>query len=232
MRRECRERFSRHRLQRKPPVSDPGMHHGTCVTHVPWCVSGSLTRGGGEKRSRHSRCMRNPQFYVSGKRPMARKPYPQSSYFVTCCKLRPMEYVSNQLAGPRVGVTKPISSVPLFFQTFQHCQVHWLPIEYHVHIWPVSPKLRCGDTRQIRKWFKEYGRPHGAAGKPAEILCGHSAQLFRPYIFRFHLLGEWHGGPCNWGLGLRTAFHHWHHDHRERESSPKDIKIALHPMHG
>ena len=40
--------FSRHRMQRKPLVSDPGMHHGTCVTHVPWCMSGSLTRGGGE----------------------------------------------------------------------------------------------------------------------------------------------------------------------------------------
>ena len=24
------------------------MHHGTCVTHVPWCMLGSLTRGGGE----------------------------------------------------------------------------------------------------------------------------------------------------------------------------------------
>ena len=46
--RECWERFPRHRLQRKPLVSDPGMHHGTCVTHVPWCMSGSLTRGGGE----------------------------------------------------------------------------------------------------------------------------------------------------------------------------------------
>ena len=33
-------------LQRKPLVSDPGMHHGTCVMHVPWCISGSLTRGG------------------------------------------------------------------------------------------------------------------------------------------------------------------------------------------
>ena len=29
MRRECRERFPRHRLQRKPLVNDPGMHHGT-----------------------------------------------------------------------------------------------------------------------------------------------------------------------------------------------------------
>ena len=48
MRRECQERLPRHRYQRKPLVSDPGMHHGTCVTHVPSCMSGSLTRGGGE----------------------------------------------------------------------------------------------------------------------------------------------------------------------------------------
>ena len=58
-----------------PRVSDTDMHHGTCVTHVLWCMPGSLTssflwsrwRG---KRSRHSRHMRKPQFYVSGKRPM------------------------------------------------------------------------------------------------------------------------------------------------------------------
>ena len=57
----------------QPGVSDPDMHHGTCTTHVPWCIPGSLTsrflwsrwRG---KRSRHSRRMHNPQFYVSGKR--------------------------------------------------------------------------------------------------------------------------------------------------------------------
>ena len=28
-----------------PQVSDPYMHHGTCVTHVPWCMPGSLTNG-------------------------------------------------------------------------------------------------------------------------------------------------------------------------------------------
>ena len=48
MRRECRERFPRHRLQMKPLVSEPDMHHGTCVTHVPWCMSGSFTRARGE----------------------------------------------------------------------------------------------------------------------------------------------------------------------------------------
>ena len=28
-----------------PQVSDPDMHHDTCVTHVPWCMPGSLTSG-------------------------------------------------------------------------------------------------------------------------------------------------------------------------------------------
>ena len=53
-----------------PQVSDPDMHHGTCVTHVPSCMPGSLTSGfhvdGVGKHSRHSRRMRNVQFYVSG----------------------------------------------------------------------------------------------------------------------------------------------------------------------
>ena len=69
MRRECRERFACHRLLRKPLVSDPGMHHGTCVTHVPWCMSGSLSRGGGENvHGIPGACA--TQFYVSRKRPM------------------------------------------------------------------------------------------------------------------------------------------------------------------
>ena len=38
----------RRQFQRKPLVSDPGMHHGTCATHVPWCMSGSLTCDDGE----------------------------------------------------------------------------------------------------------------------------------------------------------------------------------------
>ena len=58
-----------------PWVSDPDMHHGTCVTHVPWCMPGSLTSGflcsqWRGKRSRHSWRMRNPQFWVSGKMPI------------------------------------------------------------------------------------------------------------------------------------------------------------------
>ena len=48
-----------------PRVSDPDMHYGTCVTHVPWCMPGSLT--GGFLQSRWwGKCSRN-----SGKRPIA-----------------------------------------------------------------------------------------------------------------------------------------------------------------
>ena len=47
---------------RKPLVSDPDMHYGACVTSAAG------------KRSRHSRRMRNPQFYVSGTRPMTPSP--------------------------------------------------------------------------------------------------------------------------------------------------------------
>ena len=48
MGREFRKSFPCHRRQRKPLISDPGMHHGTCVYARAWCMSGSLTRGGGE----------------------------------------------------------------------------------------------------------------------------------------------------------------------------------------
>ena len=68
-----------------PLIGDPDMHHGTRVTHVPWCMPGSLTSGflwsrWREKRSRHSRCNHNRQFYVSGKRPIVRM-QTDNSYF-------------------------------------------------------------------------------------------------------------------------------------------------------
>ena len=59
-----------YRLQWKPPVSDAGMHHGTCVTHVPWYMTGSPNRAGGENVPGIPGACNNTQFYVSGKRPM------------------------------------------------------------------------------------------------------------------------------------------------------------------
>ena len=61
-----------------PRVSDPDMHHGTCVTHVPWCMPELLTSGFFQsqwrgKRSLNSGRMRNPKFYVSGKKTKAQR---------------------------------------------------------------------------------------------------------------------------------------------------------------
>ena len=58
--------FPRHR-----GYGDPDMHHGMCVTHVPWYMPESLTSGfpwslWQGKCSRHCQRMRYLQFYVSG----------------------------------------------------------------------------------------------------------------------------------------------------------------------
>ena len=67
--RECRERFPRRRFQRKLLVSDPGIHHGPCVTHVPWCMSGSLTCVDGKTFPAFP-AHAHPRFCISGKRPI------------------------------------------------------------------------------------------------------------------------------------------------------------------
>ena len=73
MRRECRERFPRHGLQGKRLVSDSGMHHGTYVRDARAVMHvGIANPRWQEKRSRHSRRMRNPQFYLYGKRPIVK----------------------------------------------------------------------------------------------------------------------------------------------------------------
>ena len=50
------------------------MHHGTWVMRAPWCMSESPTSGllWSQWRGKCSRRMRNPQFYVSGKRRIAK----------------------------------------------------------------------------------------------------------------------------------------------------------------
>ena len=65
-------------LSPPPRVSNPGMHYGTCGTHVPWCMPGSLTSGFLWSRwwgktfpafPAHAQ----PPFYVFGKRPITPK---------------------------------------------------------------------------------------------------------------------------------------------------------------
>ena len=71
-----------------------------------------------------------------------------------------MIFCSSKLCGPGVGVPKPISKVPIFFQFFTIVKtLHaWLAIEYYVHTWQVSLQLSCSDTYQIWKWKNSANR--------------------------------------------------------------------------
>ena len=51
-----------------------------------------------------------------------------------------------------VGVTKLISSVPLFSDFFLALSKHTLDIEYHGNVWQVSPQLSC-DSKNLRGVF-------------------------------------------------------------------------------
>ena len=79
-----------------PRVIDPDMHHGTCVTHVPWYMPGSIisaflwSRWRG-KHSRHSQRLRNPQFYASVKRPM----YKLQQRQFQCIKCNIVEFTTS-----------------------------------------------------------------------------------------------------------------------------------------
>ena len=84
-----------------PRVGDPDMHHGTC--EMPWCMPGSVTSGFlvsrcRGKRSQHSRRMRNPQFYASGKKAMSAEERQEFLSGIltwsSCCtdKNRPLPY--------------------------------------------------------------------------------------------------------------------------------------------
>ena len=60
-------------LSPPPQVSDPDMHHDTCVTHVPWCMPRSLVSGflWSWRRGKHSRhsgacASRNLAYLVRG----------------------------------------------------------------------------------------------------------------------------------------------------------------------
>ena len=101
-----------------PPhrVSDPDMHHGTCVMHVPWCVPGSPTssfrwsrrRG---KRSRHSQCMHNPRFYVSGKRPIVLGLVTLAT-ITWSTKVAPFHFVMSLKLIWKLGISKSHTSAP------------------------------------------------------------------------------------------------------------------------
>ena len=79
-----------------PPrrINDPNMHNSMCMRHVPWCMprvlpSGVLWNWWQRKYSRHSQHMHNPQFHVSGKRPMMATILSETTYLTQCQRSSP-----------------------------------------------------------------------------------------------------------------------------------------------
>ena len=94
-----------------PRVGDPDMHHGTCVTHVPWCMPGSITssflwsrwRGKRYTGSPSACATRNFTYLVRGPLcpfrfpPELRQDYVVSWWSVWCGDIKPL----NRIINPR-----------------------------------------------------------------------------------------------------------------------------------
>ena len=106
MRRECRERFPCHRLRRKQLVSDPGIHHGMCVT--PWCMSGSQTLGGAENVSNIPRACATRIFTYLVRSPLYTNYPSKHTYSCVVFDYRTYVYSCDQITHIRHGC--PIAS--------------------------------------------------------------------------------------------------------------------------
>ena len=112
------------------------MHHGACMTHVPWCMLGSLTNGflWNRWRGKRSRRMRNPQFYVSGKRHIG----------LFLLRYRKIEYLTFKSQGQCHGqgqngwphLRPSIQSTCLFYR------FETIGPFSHFHIWPWNFKVK------------------------------------------------------------------------------------------
>ena len=166
-----------------PRVSDPDMHHGTCATHVPWCMPGSLTSGflwsrWRGKRSRHSRCMRNPQFYVSGKRPMEKGwilvingqyHFPSGWYWVVSYRIHHRiswwicwrQYYNDRIGKRYQGLqNKTMDGFNTQTPFRQHCEIMSLPsvhieVSFVCRAVPTNAQNLCDEPSWIWYWSRQ-----------------------------------------------------------------------------
>ena len=126
-----------------PPsgVSDPDMHYGTCVTHVPWCMPGGITGGFAwirwrEQHSLHYRRMLNAQYYVFGKMPIENDvilPKVESPVH----HFRYKRYTVD--SHHRWSLLSQF--IPLrYFPNFTERSKHGFPMWHEVYEWQLSPQ--------------------------------------------------------------------------------------------
>ena len=140
MLRECQEHFPLNWLQRKPLDSNHIMHHGTWVTHVPWCViympwcmSGSLTRGGRENVP-NACAIRNFTYQVRG-------PWPES--YCNIARISDESYPSRNPVWPELK-----SQLHNRFEMLRRARQL-----YHHTLCKTSQ--RFGNWHKIMSWYHE-----------------------------------------------------------------------------
>ena len=119
-----------------PPsrVTHPDMQHGTCMTHVPWCILGSLTSGflrnrWWGKRSQHFWRMHSPQYYVSGNRPMGAH---SSCQTIETCKRIQIQVQSNQHHTVFIDILRTYQPLPEpMLINHQRCLVTFASVQFH-----------------------------------------------------------------------------------------------------
>ena len=165
------EHFPHHRLQRKPIVSDLGMHHGTCVTHVPWCVSGSLNRCGGENvPGILGACpARNFTYLVRGPLGCAWCPHGIIGQF-------PTSQMTSKMAEENVEISQFVSFVEILFSYFF---LYILRANGYIFI---NKTIQCG--------------PFGKVSEKSTIImkihpCCHISANFSYYSFFKHNGDKW-----------------------------------------
>ena len=179
MRWESREPFARHRLQRKPLVSDLGMYHGTCVTHVLWCMSGLLTRGGGKTfPGIPGACVTRNFTYL----------------WCICCfvyrSLRAYHYENIEFRT--TGCNKTI------------CWTAWRPIDFESVICGLSAMTRACGSAQVNMMTSSNGNIFRVTGPLCANFTGHRwIPSQRPvtwnFVFFFHLCLNKRLGKQSWG---------------------------------
>ena len=157
-----------------PPlrVNDPDMHHGTCVTHVPWCMPWLLTSGflwsrWRGKRPRHSRRMRNPQFYISGKRPM---------FFLNGCSAA----CSIMLLGACYTDTWLYTVQSEIMNTAVCCcGLLWVDLTQSLHRHAVSHVILHGPQITLHKWNEVWHKTAWKIIRQNDFHC-----ILTKYIYR------------------------------------------------
>ena len=144
-----REHFPRHQLQRRSLVSYPGFHHGTCHARAVMHVGIANLRWRGE-RPRHSRRMRNPHFYVSSKRPMA-KPMAGKRVFI-------LKYLSASISSSSSNHVESCDFLSaITFKSWRSFWVYYFACLSGVSAWGTADGLGttllvfCG--RDIFQWL-------------------------------------------------------------------------------